>query len=712
MPLIDPEPITKDLVWAEWHSLHNTQFSSVHNKIRNRRKMYKLDWVPDDVDSRMAKRWRDYLIDPLPRNDVDFKADRLTMRPVQIRIPTEQLTIDTVDVLNNNNGFQGLNPGMDLNQMMARMKDVAQEIAQRRADSIEKFLNGTLYINMTLRKENLPLRWAMHLLVDGYASYMCYYDGTSSQDEYPIIIRAIDPLTVVYTRGDQKLDKLMVGRQDIVFNLRREFGASLFAGRSDNDICYVIDYWRRSKSKSTSAMGDDTYEAEVWHCTYLGATGISGDPFITGSGPINTDVKVSRNNQDSGWALEPTKTDYFEIPGDVIEARVTPLTEDGEEMVAGDLDSAAEVWNGRNYFLTRLNRLSKLGSGADLLTKGVQGDVLQHLGKGEGATVAIPSDAPVNPADATAWTKPPPSDPNMQMVDLALNQMLQQSLIPITSLGNRGGTVSGAQVDALDQGSAVRLQTFINAMNMLHTAWCRSCMQIGHVFYRDPNKSLAVYGVDKNGNPFSTSISSADINGDFTVFAECNPKTNMELLQEALTALKLTSADPTQAILSKQTVRESYLNLGYNWQEENRIKREALEFNENQIKMAAQKAITEAQLQVIGNLEQYRVQAILQGAPPNPIIMQIMQVMRDQLLQGMTVSPEQEMQASMPPNMNMGGMQGGGSGLILPTNEGGMQQAAPTPTGNIDQRTQPQAPQNFQANNARNGLAMPNGTYR
>src|SRR5215831_13583642 len=138
MPLVEPEPITRDLVWADWLNLHNSEFSDIQYKIRERRKMYKLEWTPDE-DTRMQKRWQDYIVDPLPRNDVDFKADRLTMRPVQVRIPTEQLTIDTVDMLNNNNGFQGLNlgSGMDMNQMIKRMKDVGNEIAQKRADSIE-----------------------------------------------------------------------------------------------------------------------------------------------------------------------------------------------------------------------------------------------------------------------------------------------------------------------------------------------------------------------------------------------------------------------------------------------------------------------------------------------------------------------------------------------------------------------------------------------
>src|SRR4051794_24835922 len=115
MPLVDPEPITHDVVWADWLNLHTSQFTDIQWKIRERRKMYKLEWTPDNTDSRTQKRWQDYIVDPLPRNDVDFKADRLTMRPVQVRIPTEQLTIDTVDMLNNSNGFDGLNmsPGMD-----------------------------------------------------------------------------------------------------------------------------------------------------------------------------------------------------------------------------------------------------------------------------------------------------------------------------------------------------------------------------------------------------------------------------------------------------------------------------------------------------------------------------------------------------------------------------------------------------------------------
>ncbi len=698
------DAITTDTVWSDWLNLNNQRFSAIQNKIRERRKMYKLEWTPEDMDARSAKRWRDYLVDPLPRNDIDFKADRLTMRPLQIRIPTEQLTIDTVDLLNNNDAFQGVGPNVDLMQLSRKLKDVGREIAQRRADNIEKYLNGTLYINMVLRKENIPLRWAMHLLVDGYAAYIAYYDATASVDEYPIILRVIDPLTVVYTRGDQKLDKFMVGRQDTVFNLRREFGGSLFENRSENDIIYVIDYWKRFKEQAIDPnTGEESWVPQVWHCTYMGAAGISGDPFITGSLPIGVNSPKGKTApNDSGWALTPKKTDYFEIPGDIIEARVTPLTEDEENMVAGDLDASQEIWNGRNFFLTRLNRLAKLGSGSDLITKGISGDVLQHLGKGEGATVAIAADAPVNPQDAISWSKPPPSDPNTQMLDLALNQMLQQSLIPITSLGNRGGTVSGAQVDTLDQGAAVRLQTFINSMNLLHTSWCRSCMQIASVFYTDSGKQIPVYGMDRNSNPFATKISAADINGDFTVFAECNTKTNMELLQEALTALKLTSPDPTQAILSKQTVREQYLNLGYNWQEEGRIKREALEFNENQMKVAAQQAMTQAQLQVLANLENIRVQGILQGAPPNPVIMQIMDQIKGGLLQGVmpdTTSP----QAQPQPNP--------GNNLILPTNEGRAASAAPTPTGNIDQRTNPQAPQNMQAQASRNGVALPNGTY-
>src|SRR4030095_7228979 len=171
-----------------------------------------------------------------------------------------------------------------------------------------------------------------------------------------------------------------------------------------------------------------------------------------------------------------------------------------EEMIASDLDAAKEIWEGRNAFLTRLNKLAKIGSGTDLIIKGITGEVVQHLGQGESVTATIPSDNPISPQDAINVSKPPPSYPNSQMIDLALNQMLQQSLIPITSLGNRGGTVSGAQVDTLDQGAAVRLQTFINAMNMLHTAWCRTCMQIAQVFYNDPSKSLAVYGIDRNGN--------------------------------------------------------------------------------------------------------------------------------------------------------------------------------------------------------------------
>src|SRR6266576_976835 len=148
------DAITEDTVWQDWLNLNKQRVSAIQNKMRERRKMYKLEWTPEERDARSAKRWRDYLVDPLPRNDIDFKADRLTMRPLQIRIPTEQLTIDTVDLLNNNDAFQGVGPNVDLMQLSRKLKDVGREIAQRRADNIEKYLNGTLYINMVLRKEN------------------------------------------------------------------------------------------------------------------------------------------------------------------------------------------------------------------------------------------------------------------------------------------------------------------------------------------------------------------------------------------------------------------------------------------------------------------------------------------------------------------------------------------------------------------------------
>lgn len=709
------DEITPDIVWADWHSLYNQWFSDIHNKIRERRTMYRLDWSPVDVDSRTQKRWRDYVIDPLPRNNIDFKADRLTMRPLQIRVPTNQLDVDTIDILNSNNGFSGIQPGADLMKLTQSLRDTAKKIAQKRADSIEKFLNGTLYINETLRKEHLRQRWAMHMLVDGYASYICYFDETASDDEYSIILRVLDPLDVVYTRGDQKLDKFIVGRQDTVFNLRREFGSTIFSGRANTDIIYVIDYWRRTKVRQTNTYdGTAKYVPEVWHCTYLGASGISGDPYITGSGPIgHTNIPLGITPPDMvGWALKPSKTDYFEIPADCIEARVTPLTENKADMVASDLDGAREIWNSRNYFLTRMHRLSKIGSGADLITKGIQGDVLQHIGRGEGATIVLPTDSPVNPADAAGYMRPPPVDPNLQQHEVELNQMLQQTLIPVTSLGNRGGTVSGAQVNDLDQGASVRLQTFVNSMNMLHTSWCRTAMMIASVFYKDPTQKLMVYGVDKNSSPFALSIGASDINGDFTVFAECNPQTDMELLQAALTALKLTSPDPSQAILSKQTVRETYLNNAYNYEEEQRILREAEEFNENRIKVGVQQQVAQSQMQILANLEQMRVQAILTGAPVNPIITQIMMMLQDQLVKGL-VADEFGNEGGSPST----------SGLIIPqngipmnTNEGASQMM--NSNGNpADQRTYgPNSPQGAgnqqQANSARQGMAMPNGAFR
>jgi hypothetical protein len=713
------DEITPDVVWADWHSLYNQWFSDIHNKIRERRSVYRLDWTPVDVDSSTAKRWRDYVIDPLPRNDIDFKADRLTMRPIQIRIPTQQLDIDTIDVLNSQGGFNGVQPGVDLMQLTQSLRDTARKIAQKRADSIEKFLNGTLYINETLRKEHLRQRWAMHMLVDGYASYICYYDETASDDEYSIILRALDPLDVVYTRGDQKLDKFIVGRQDTVFNLRREFGSTIFSGRANTDIIYVIDYWRREKVRKTNDLdGTTKYVPEVWHCTYLGASGISGDPYITGSGPIgHTNIPLGITPPDMvGWALKPAKTDYFEIPADCIEARVTPLTENKADMVSGDLDAAKEIWNSRNYFLTRMHRLAKIGSGSDLIVKGVQGDVLQHLGRGEGATVSLPQDSPVNVADAAAYMRPPPSDPNVQMHDLALNQMLQQTLIPVTSLGNRGGTVSGAQVDTLDQGAAVRLQTFVNSMNMLHTSWCRTAMMIASVFYKDPNQQLTVYGVDKNSSPFAVGVSAADINGDYTVFAECNPQTDIELLQTALTALKLTSPDPSQAILSKQTIRENYLNNSYNYEEEQRILREAEDFNENNIKVRSQQMIAQSQMQVLANLENMRVQAILTGAPVNPIITQIMMMLQEQLTKGLIA----DQFGNEGGNSSTSGLIIPQNGINMPTNEGASQAAnqnGGAPSGPADNRTygpnSPQAAGNQQqANAARQGLMMPNGAFR
>lgn len=717
--------LTNSTVYADFITLRSLYFGRIYAKIRERRTMYGLDWVPDDDYTGGNKRWKDYVIDPLPRSNIDFKADRLTMRPLMIRIPTEQLDIDTVDVLNQNNGFQGMDPNTDLMQLTKQLREMGRQIAQKRSDAIEKFLNGTLYMNETLRKDHLRLRWAMHLLVDGYASYICYHDNTATDDEYPIVLRVLDPLDIAYTRGDQKLDKFIVGRQDVVFNLRREFGASLFEGLVEQDVVYVIDYWKRIKRETTDPMsGEKKYVPEVWHATYIGASGISGDPYITGTRPfpstavgrVHSDWPELNKRRFLGWALEPSKTDYFEIPADIIEARSTPLTESVEEVVAGDLDAARELWNGRNYFLTRMHRLSKLGSGADLITKGITGEAVQHLGKGEGVTAQLPAESPIVPADAAQWMRPPPSDPNLQMHDMALNQMLQQTLIPVTSLGSRGGTVSGAQVDTLDQGAAVRLQTFVNAMNMLHTAWCRTAMMIAKVFYNTPDKKLAVYGVDKNSSPFTITVSGADIGGDYTVFAECNPQTDMELLQTALTALKLTSSDPSQAILSKQTIRERYLNLPYTYEEEQRIMREAENFNENIIKVHSQQAIAQAQMQVLSNLEQMRVQAILQGAPVNPIITQIMMMLQDQLVRGL-VADEAGGEGGNPST----------SGLIIPqngiplnTNEGASimaNQQAMNRSSPTDNRTyppnSPQAQANAQqAQAARNGIAMPNGTFR
>lgn len=661
-------------IWQEWLSLQ-MQFSGIHDKIRERRRMYKLDWTPADIVDVTARRWRDYVIDPLPRNDVDFKADRLTMRPLLIRVPVEQFDVDPISTMNDEGAFQGIGPEVDLMALTKKMKEMGQQIAQRRADAIEKYLNGTLYINTILRKEHLQLRWAMHLLVDGFAGYIAYYDDTATDDEYPIILRAIDPLSCVYKRGDQKTETFIHARQDTVFNLRREFGSSIFRGLTDLSICYVLDYWHRSKSQQVLASGEKKWMPEVWHATYLTNAGLSGDayshilPLIGGN---------SAKNDPLGWALKPTKTDYVEIPADIIEARVTPLTENRDEMVTGDLDASKELWEAHNYLLTRIHRQSKLGAGADLVTKGISGDALQKIGRGDGITVTIPADSQLRPEEATSWTKPPPYDPNAVQFEVSLTSMLQQSLMPVTSLGLRGGTVSGAQVNDLDQGAAVKLQTFVNAMNMLNSSWARNCMQIAAIFYKDPSKELAVYGIDKNASPFVTKITAADINGDYTVFVDVNPKTTMEQLQEALTALRLSSSDPGAAILSKQSIREMYLQTQYNWKEEAQIKREALEMNQDIIKIHAQQGIAEANLQILSNLDSIRINSILKGVPVNPMVTMMMEQLQQSILAG-----HSDLMADGEQAPGSGLVNAQGQRLVQPTNEG-----AAGPPG-ADQRTYP-----------------------
>jgi hypothetical protein len=682
--------LTGETIWQDWLSLQNV-FSRVQDKIRERRRMYRLDWTPADTNDVTSRRWKDYVIDPLPRNTIDFKADRLTMRPLLIRVPTEQFDVDAVSFMNDQGAFQGLGPDVDLMSLTRKIKDAEKDIAQRRADAIEKFLNGTLYINTVMRKEHLGLRWAMHLLVDGYGAYCAYYDETATDDEYPIILRALDPLSCVYRRGDQKTETFIHARQDTVFNLRREFGSSIFAGSTDFSIVYALDYWKRVKVRRADPVtGERKYYPEVWHATYLVNAGLSGDAYSQVI-PSSNYTKATANG--TGWALRPTKTDYVEIPCDVIEARVTPLTENGEEMVASDLDTVKEMWNAHNYFLTRIHKQSKLGAGADLVTKGIGGEALQKIGRGDGITVSIPSDSQLRPEEATSWTKPPPYDPQGAQFETTLTSMMQQSLMPLTSLGLRGGTVSGAQVNDLDQGASVKLQTFVNALNLVHTSWARTVMMIANVYFKDTDKSISVYGVDKNSAPFVQKISSTDISGDYTVFCDVNPKTSMEQLQEALTAIRLASPDPGAAILSKQSIREQFLQTQYNWQEENRIKREAIEMNAEIVKRQSQQMITQANIQMLGNLESIRVNSILKGVQPPPMLMQMMQQIQNDLLQGSADFEGGEADT---------GQQQPGNRLILPTNEG---QAGPP---GMDQRSYPPTSP-AEASFAMNGQAARNG---
>src|SRR6266550_7773722 len=130
MPIYDSGSYTTpkgEDIWQEWLKLQMI-FSPIHEKIRERRKMYKLEWTPSDTLDVTVSRWKDYVIDPLPRNNIDFKADRLTMRPLLIRVPTEQFDIDPIQSMNDQGAFQGIGPDVDLMDLTKKMNEMGRQI--------------------------------------------------------------------------------------------------------------------------------------------------------------------------------------------------------------------------------------------------------------------------------------------------------------------------------------------------------------------------------------------------------------------------------------------------------------------------------------------------------------------------------------------------------------------------------------------------------
>lgn len=477
-----------------------------HDGIKKRRRLYNLDHFDEP-----AKPHENQYPDPTPTNTVDLT--------VGIILANEQIW-----------KAYGFEPSPEEEDMTS---------------NVEKYLAGTLEINIEREQVHIPYQVAMHIVRDGSVVMYSWWDRkkhnqfqsvTEIPDEQsemgvtqvpvftetPLCMKVIDPLEVYVLPGGDRERWLHVFRETemTVYDVEQLYNISLpdFAGLSEQMKMETkgifVDYWRYANLGQPGGM-DKTV---VLNACFFNTRFIPGFQLRVMEGYDDLPYtfgfyKPVDVNNPAGWGQSVTdpQEGSVRLLEDSINRRMRQIT------VYSALPMVIKTQNGRQVQVDP-------GFGSPVII-----DVAEDVG------------FPVWPGNA------PDVDKHIEF----LRSRIQQSGFSDVMFGSGASQITGYALSQMGDQNRIRMEQPIAHLEMFWTTWARKVLRLTRSFAA--NAFVRVYG-RMRGQDFAEQVMGGMV-AEFMVKCEIVPDFPNDKTRKVAMA---TQAGP---FLSKRTIMEQYLGI-------------------------------------------------------------------------------------------------------------------------------------------------------
>lgn len=437
--LMDASAITKTRHEVEiYFSLAQAYSRPWHDNIGRWRKWYSFQHYKEK-----ALPYEERYPDPTPTNVVDLAVGILVKKPVEFKA-------------------QGWEPDVDEEEDSSR---------------IEKYLNGTIYVNMEREEMNLPYEVVTNLVRDGAAVLYSVWDPVLQKthlvespdggvlNETPIILQVIDPEQMFLLPGGPKrwghvfrVWEMTVHDVEMTWDVKLNRYAHMNKEDRMTQLVKVKDYWRILQRKKGGKIE-----------TYVENALVAEDTVIR---PIR---------EMKGYDDQPYTLGFFK-----------PVNRDDPNGWHGIIEPLITTIQHLEKSVNRRGRQIRIYTSLPFVARTIPNRKVR-------IDPALGNLVHLNPEEGLEFPTWPGNAPDVQMHINFLRARLQQAGFTDVMFGEGPSQISGYALSQLGDQNQIRLAQPVQHLELMWTSWARKVLALTS-FFTQGRLGIRVYGQLKGQN--------------------------------------------------------------------------------------------------------------------------------------------------------------------------------------------------------------------